>query len=46
MTEDMIQEQAEIFEKMGTSEDATQQRAKLQSAQLSSGKSRTMKGEG
>ncbi|KAI8339595.1 Rab3 GTPase-activating protein catalytic subunit-domain-containing protein [Chlamydoabsidia padenii] len=36
MTEDMIQQQAETLEQMGTSKDATQQRAKLQSAQLSS----------
>lgn len=34
MTEDMITEQAGVFERLGTSETATQQRAKLQSAQL------------
>lgn len=34
MTEDMITQQADIFEKLGTSISATQQRAKLQSAQL------------
>ncbi|KAI9472023.1 MAG: Rab3 GTPase-activating protein catalytic subunit-domain-containing protein [Benjaminiella poitrasii] len=34
MTEDMISEQADVFESLGTSEIATQQRAKLQSAQL------------
>ncbi|KAI8972007.1 Rab3 GTPase-activating protein catalytic subunit-domain-containing protein [Mycotypha africana] len=34
MTEDMINEQAGVFESMGSSENATQQRAKLQSAQL------------
>ncbi|KAI7891390.1 Rab3 GTPase-activating protein catalytic subunit-domain-containing protein [Mucor mucedo] len=34
MTEDMIHEQANVFESLGTSENATQQRAKLQSAQL------------
>jgi hypothetical protein len=34
MTEDMISEQADVFEKLGTSEKATQQRARLQSAQL------------
>lgn len=34
MTEDMITEQAGVFESLGTSETATQQRAKLQSAQL------------
>lgn len=34
MTEDMINEQANVFESLGTSENATQQRAKLQSAQL------------
>ncbi|GAN10708.1 rab3 GTPase-activating protein catalytic subunit isoform X5 [Mucor ambiguus] len=34
MTEDMITQQADLFEKLGTSTNATQQRAKLQSAQL------------
>lgn len=34
MTEDMIRQQADLFEKLGTSTSATQQRAKLQSAQL------------
>ncbi|KAI7906743.1 Rab3 GTPase-activating protein catalytic subunit-domain-containing protein [Cokeromyces recurvatus] len=34
MTEDMISEQADVFESLGTSETATQQRAKLQSQQL------------
>ncbi|KAL9542521.1 hypothetical protein MBANPS3_008571 [Mucor bainieri] len=34
MTEDMITQQADLFEKLGTSTSATQQRAKLQSAQL------------
>ncbi|KAI8096731.1 Rab3 GTPase-activating protein catalytic subunit-domain-containing protein [Halteromyces radiatus] len=34
MTEDMIQQQADVFESLGTSDDATQLRAKLQSAQL------------
>lgn len=34
MTEDMITEQADVFESLGTSETATHQRAKLQSAQL------------
>ncbi|KAI8643079.1 Rab3 GTPase-activating protein catalytic subunit-domain-containing protein [Parasitella parasitica] len=34
MTEDMITQQADLFEKLGTSISATQQRAKLQSAQL------------
>lgn len=34
MTEDMISEQADVFESLGTSENATHQRAKLQSAQL------------
>ncbi|CAO3595990.1 unnamed protein product [Absidia cylindrospora] len=36
MTEDMIQQQADTFESLGTSDDATQLRAKLQSAQLES----------
>lgn len=39
MTEDMVKQQADVFERLGTSEDATQMRAKLQSAQLYSGKS-------
>ncbi|KAG0176528.1 Rab3 GTPase-activating protein catalytic subunit [Apophysomyces sp. BC1034] len=34
VTEDMIKQQSAIFERMGSSEDATQLRAKLQSAQL------------
>lgn len=34
MTEDMVSEQADVFEKLGTSEKATLQRARLQSAQL------------
>ncbi|KAI8350588.1 Rab3 GTPase-activating protein catalytic subunit-domain-containing protein [Choanephora cucurbitarum] len=34
MTEDMVNEQADVFEKLGTSNDATQKRARLQSAQL------------
>ncbi|CAG8656870.1 14492_t:CDS:10 [Dentiscutata erythropus] len=34
MTEDMLREQEEIFEKLGTSEDATKVRAQMQSAQL------------
>ncbi|ORZ18515.1 Rab3 GTPase-activating protein catalytic subunit-domain-containing protein [Absidia repens] len=34
MTEDMIQQQADVFESLGTSDDAAQLRAKLQSAQL------------
>ncbi|KAI8335054.1 Rab3 GTPase-activating protein catalytic subunit-domain-containing protein [Chlamydoabsidia padenii] len=34
MTEDMIQQQADVFESLGTSDNATQIRAKLQSAQL------------
>ncbi|KAG2233941.1 hypothetical protein INT48_009754 [Thamnidium elegans] len=34
MTEDMINEQADVFESLGTSTTATHQRAKLQSAQL------------
>ncbi|KAG2227735.1 hypothetical protein INT45_004777 [Circinella minor] len=34
MTEDMITQQADVFEKLGTSESATHIRAKLQSAQL------------
>lgn len=34
MTEDMINEQADVFESLGTSVIATHQRAKLQSAQL------------
>ncbi|KAI9266829.1 Rab3 GTPase-activating protein catalytic subunit-domain-containing protein [Phascolomyces articulosus] len=34
MTEDMIRQQADVFEKLGTSESATHIRAKLQSAQL------------
>lgn len=38
MTEDMVKQQADVFERLGTSEDATQMRAKLQSAQLYSGK--------
>jgi hypothetical protein len=38
MTEDMIQQQADILERLGTSDDATRRRAKLQSAQLESGK--------
>ena len=37
MTEDMITQQADVFEKLGTSESATHIRAKLQSAQLYSG---------
>lgn len=37
MTEDMVKQQADVFERLGTSEDATQMRAKLQSAQLYSG---------
>jgi hypothetical protein len=36
MTEDMISEQAGYFETLGTSEDATRKRAKLQSDQLKS----------
>ncbi|RIA84801.1 Rab3 GTPase-activating protein catalytic subunit-domain-containing protein [Glomus cerebriforme] len=36
MTEDMLREQEEIFEKLGSSEDATKIRAELQSAQLKS----------
>jgi hypothetical protein len=39
MTEDMVREQEELFEKLGSSENATRIRAKLQSAQLESGKS-------
>lgn len=38
MTEDMVKQQADVFERLGTSEDATQMRAKLQSAQLYSGR--------
>lgn len=38
MTEDMISQQADVFEKMGTSEDAAQSRAKMQSRHLRSGK--------
>ncbi|OAD78599.1 hypothetical protein PHYBLDRAFT_179609 [Phycomyces blakesleeanus NRRL 1555(-)] len=34
MTEDMIEQQTDVFENLGTSEDATHIRAKLQSAQL------------
>ncbi|KAI8391695.1 Rab3 GTPase-activating protein catalytic subunit-domain-containing protein [Radiomyces spectabilis] len=34
MTEDMIKQQAEVFESLGTSDGATQLRAQLQSAQL------------
>ncbi|CAG8829390.1 14992_t:CDS:2, partial [Racocetra persica] len=34
MTEDMLREQEEIFEKLGTSEDATKVRAQMQSAHL------------
>lgn len=34
MTEDMIKQQADVFESLGTSNDAAQIRAKLQSAQL------------
>ncbi|CAO3615547.1 unnamed protein product [Cunninghamella echinulata] len=34
MTEDMIQQQADVFESLGTSDNATKLRAKLQSAQL------------
>jgi hypothetical protein len=37
MTEDMILEQAIQFEKLGSSNNATHMRAKLQSAQLFSG---------
>ncbi|ORZ01136.1 Rab3 GTPase-activating protein catalytic subunit-domain-containing protein [Syncephalastrum racemosum] len=36
MTEDMISQQADVFEKMGTSEDAAQSRAKMQSRHLRS----------
>ncbi|KAG0366907.1 Rab3 GTPase-activating protein catalytic subunit-domain-containing protein [Gamsiella multidivaricata] len=36
MTEDMIQEQEEIFESLGSSTDAAKTRAQMQSAQLSS----------
>ncbi|CAG8462395.1 844_t:CDS:10 [Scutellospora calospora] len=36
MTEDMLSEQEEIFEKLGTSEDAAKLRAKMQSAHLMS----------
>ncbi|ORX53713.1 hypothetical protein BCR36DRAFT_410897 [Piromyces finnis] len=36
MTEDMIQEQEELFEHLGSSEDATKQRAQLQSRHLQS----------
>jgi hypothetical protein len=38
MTEDMIREQEELFENLGTSEDATKIRAQLQSVHLKSGK--------
>lgn len=38
MTEDMIREQEELFENLGSSEDATKIRAQLQSVQLKSGK--------
>ncbi|KAI8357282.1 Rab3 GTPase-activating protein catalytic subunit-domain-containing protein [Blakeslea trispora] len=34
MTEDMVNEQADVFERLGSSDDATQKRARLQSAQL------------
>lgn len=46
MTEDMIQQQADVFESLGTSDNATQIRAKLQSAQLYSGKERRGGGKG
>jgi hypothetical protein len=38
MTLDMLELQAEKFESLGSSDNATQLRAKLQSAQLYSGK--------
>ena len=38
LTEDMIKEQEELFEHLGSSEDATRQRAQLQSRHLQSGK--------
>lgn len=38
MTEDMVKQQANVFESLGTSDDAAHLRAKLQSAQLFSGK--------
>ena len=39
MTEDMIREQEEMFENLGSSEDAAKIRAQIQSAHLKSGKS-------
>ncbi|CAG8479544.1 13694_t:CDS:10, partial [Ambispora leptoticha] len=39
MTEDMIREQQEYFEKLGTSEEAAKKRFQIQSAPLKSGKS-------
>lgn len=41
MTEDMIREQEELFENLGSSEDATKIRAQLQSVHLKSGKLHT-----
>lgn len=38
MTEDMIQDQEDLFENLGSSADAAKTRAELQSAQLISGK--------
>lgn len=39
MTEDMIQQQEELFETLGSSSDAAKMRAKMQSMQLISGTS-------
>jgi hypothetical protein len=42
MTEDMIQDQEELFEGLGSSVDAAKTRAELQSTQLISGKLRVL----